>query len=72
MPYTITTYYYKDKASLEAGTPCKKAASGFHGLTLKEATTCKAAMSEEKFCGMYRMHMIEVEGMLLEIYKEVI
>lgn len=64
MTYTITVYYYKDKASLENGTPCKKVASGFSGLTLKEAITCKSKMSDEKVCGMYRVNMIEVEATL--------
>lgn len=61
MSYTITVYYYRDKAALEAGTPYKKASSGFSGLTLQEAITCKSKMPGGKVCGMYRVNMIEAE-----------
>lgn len=60
--YRIMVHYYKTKSDVETGKPYKVCKSGFENLTLSKAYTCKSKMSEENFCGMIRINVIEEQA----------
>ena len=60
--YRIMVHYYKSKYDVELGKPYKVCESGFENLTLREAYICKSKMSDENFCGMIRINVIEEQA----------
>ena len=59
--YRIDVHYYRTAKDVEDGKPVRVENSGFEGLSLKEAYTCKNKMSPESVNGLIRANVIVEE-----------